>query len=233
MAGFGWRNPFPLELGGGPTLVERIYQGLRAAVGEGGSAQDEDGSIDGVWRQARALGLAAAAAADERAAVNFFPGSATDLLQYYEELLFLVPEDEANLPDRRDAAEQAYTHEVLSSVPAVTEDLQRIDSRFSIIEIPHDEAIETIPARAFEDFAATLPFNGGRKSTRFPNYSTEFVLFVLFDIGSGVDLDPVDALTLRRAVDYLNPALAGWVNFQISTADGFILNESLLDITGL
>jgi hypothetical protein len=233
MAGLGWKNPFPLELGGGPTLVEKVYQTLRSSVGHGGSAIDDDNTIDGLWRQARASGLAAAAATGERAAVNFFPGWATDLLQYYEELLFLVPEDEDNLPQRRAAAELAYTREILSSIPSVASDLLRIDERLSILEVPHEETIETVPGRAFEDYAATLPFEGGRRSTRFPNYSTDFILFVLFDIGSGIDPGPIEMRIVRQTVDYLNEVLAGWVDFQLTTADGFILDESLLDITGL
>jgi hypothetical protein len=233
MAGFGWINPFPMELGGGPTLVQVTYQAMRSAVGVGGSALDDENTIDGVWRQARATALASARAASERAVLQAFPGSATDALPYYEDLFRLVPEDENNLVQRRIESELRYVAEVDSSVPAITLQLQAIDERFSIIETTHEQAVETILGRAFEDFDATLPFGGGRRSTLFANYSTEFVLFVLFDLGSGVDPGPPEAAILRAALDYLNVALPTWVNLQTATADGFILNESLLDITGL
>lgn len=233
MGGFGWINPFPFEFGGGPTLVETTYRALRAAVGEGGSADDDENTIDGVWRQARASALAAAFATGERAIVNYFPGRATDLLPYYEELLLIVPENEGDEPARRREAERRFTYEPDASVPAVASDLQRIDSRFSIIEIARAQSIETVFGRAFEDFAGALPFNGGRKSTRFANFSTDFVLFVLFDLGSGIDPEPAEAAILREALDLLNGELPTWVNFQTTTADGFILGESLLDLTGL
>lgn len=233
MGGFGWHNPFPFEFGGAPTLVEVTYQAMRASVGLGGSALDDENTIDGVWRQARASGIAAARATSERAVLQAFPGYASDALGYYEDLFRLVPEDEGNLVQRRLESEQRYTAEVDSSVPAITAALQSLDSRFSIIETPHSEAIETILGRAFEDFAATLPFGGGRKSTLFANYSTEFILFVLFDLGSGVEPGPVEDAIMATAADYLNGALPTWVNFQTTTADGFILDESLLDLTGL
>lgn len=233
MGGFGWINPFPFELGGGPTNVEVTYAALRSSVGLGGSAEDDENTIDGIWRQARAYGIAAARTASERAVLQAFPGYATDALNYYEELFVLVPEDESNLVARRLAAEQRYTMEVDASVPIVAAQLARIDPRFSILETPHAQSTDTLLGRAFQDFAATLPFGGGRKSTRFANFSTEFVLRVLFDLGSGVDPGPAENALIRAASDYLNTTLPTWVNFQIDTASGFILDESLLDITSL
>jgi hypothetical protein len=233
MAGFGWNNPFPFEFGGGATLVDSTYRALRASVGLGGSADDDENTIDGVWRQARASGLAAAFATGERAVVNYFPGRATDLLPYYEEFLLIVPDDEDDEPGRRREAERRFTYEVDASTPSVEADLERIDERFSILQIDKAQVVETIFGRAFEDFAATLPFGGGRKSSAFANFSTDFILFVLLDIGSGVLPGPAEAAILREAADLLNGALPTWVHFQQSTADGFILDESLLDVTGL
>lgn len=232
MGGCGWSNPFPLELGGGATNVERIYRALRSAVGIGGSAEDDDGSIDGLWRQARASGLAAAATTGERALLNAFPSKATDLLEYYEALLGILPVREDDLPGRRALAAQRFTRQVDVAVPQLLADLQRIDPRFSILETPRAQAIETLFGRAFEDYAAAEPFGGGRKSTLFANYSTDFVVWVLFDIGSGVLPGPAEDAALEAAAGLLG-GLPTWVNFQTATADGFILDESLLDLTGL
>ncbi len=231
MGGFGWKNPFPLEFGGAPTNVEVTYQALRSSVGLGGSAIDDDQSIDGVWRQARASGIAAARTASERAVLQAFPGHCTDALPYYEELFQLVPENELNLVSRRREAELRYIAEVDASVPAVSAALQEIDPRFSIIETPHEETDETLLGRGFEDYAATLPFGGGRRSTLFANFSTEFVYRILFDVGG--DPGPVENAIAARAVDYLNTALPTWVFFELLFADGFILDEDFLDITGL
>lgn len=233
MGEFGWHNPFPRELGGGPTLVAVTYAALRSSVGVGGSALDDENTIDGVWRQARASAIAAARASGERAVLQAFPGHATDLLPYYEGLFALVPEDEGNLVARRLAAEQRYTAEVDSSVPGVTAALQQIDARFAIIESDHAESVETMFGRGFQDYAASLPFGGGRKSSRFHNYSSDFVLYVLLDLGVGVVPGPAEDELLRRGADYLNTALPTWVNFQITVASGFILDQSLLDLTSL
>lgn len=232
MGGCGWSNPAPFEMGGGATNVERIYRALRSAVGIGGSAEDDDGSIDGVWRQARASGLAAAGTTGERALMGAFPGKATDLLGYYEELLLITPENESDLPGRRALAEQRFTSQVDVSVPQVADDLARIDERFSVLETPRAEAIETLFGRAFEDYAGAEPFGGGRKSTLFPNYSTDFVLWVLFDLGSGVLPGVPESASLAAAAELLG-GLPTWVDFQTATADGFIIDESLLDSTGL
>lgn len=233
MGGLGWPNPFPLEFGGSPTVNERIYRAMRSAVGIGGSASDDENTIDGVWRQARAAGLAAVAMSGERSLMNAFPGHATDLLPYYEDLLAIVPDDEGDLPSRRAEAEFRFTREIQSAVPQIVNDLQRIDPRFSVLETPRALAIETRLGRAFEDYAGAVPFGGGRRSTRFANFSTEFILFVLFDIGDGVDPGPVETAAVQRAIDHLNDVCAGWVLFQVATADGFILDTSRLDLTGL
>lgn len=233
MGGLGWGNPFPLEFGGDLTNVERIYRAMRAAVGQGGSASDDENTIDGVWRQARAAGLAAAASSGERAVVNAFPDHATDLLPYFEQLFGLIPDDESDLPARRAAARARYVAEIQSAVPQIAADLVAIDPRFSVLDIDHAQSIETILGRAFEDYLGATPFRGGRKSTLFPNFSTEFITDVLLDLGSGNAPSPADDAVMQQAVDYLNTVLATWVNLNVITADGFVLDESLLDITGL
>lgn len=233
MGGLGWPNPFPIQFGGEPTIVETVYRAMRSSVGEGGSAEDDEGTIDGIWRQARASSLAVAAMSGERAFVNAFPGHATDLLPYYEETLAIVPEDESDLPSRRQEAVQRWTREIQSAAPQLTADLQRIDPRFSVLEPPRAEAYDTRLGRAFQDYAGALPFGGGRRSTRFANYSSEFILFVLLELGDGVLPGPVETKAIRQATDHLNDVLAGWVLFQITTHEGFTLDVSRLDLTGL
>lgn len=233
MGGFGWSNPFPFEFGGGSTHVATIYAAMRSAVGVGGSALDDDGTIDGLWRQARASGLAAVATTGERAIIQAFPGHATDLLDYYELLLGATPEPDASLIERQLVVEQLWTERVSASVPDLGADLARIDPRFSIIAVSHTEATETVLGRAFEDLAGTLPFGGGRASTAFHNYSTEFVVYVLFDIGSGVTPGTAEQKLIERAKSHLNKMLPAHVTFQIVASLGFILDTDLLDLTGL
>ncbi len=233
MGSLGWHNPVPFELGGGETEVELIYQALRSAVGVGGSAEDEDGSIDGIWRQAKARGIAKASPAAQRAAFQAWPFLATDALDYYEKLFFLTPEPDATDEERRLASSTRYTATVRASVPELEADLLAIDPRFSIVDVPETQTETTHFGRAFEDLAATEPFGGGRKSTLFPNYSTEFVVYVLFGLSPGVAPNITEQRLIRLAKEHLNEVLPGWVNFQIVTKIGFVLDIDLLDLTGL
>lgn len=228
----GWQNPCPFEVGGGATAVERIYDALRANVGVGGSCTNEE-SIEALWRQARASGLAAVGTTGERAVINAFPGHATDLLEYYEELLATTPDEGASLVERRAEAERRYTERVDATGPAIDADLKRIDERFGIVAVDRLEAAETQHGRAFQDLAATLPFGGGRKSSRFANYSTGFVLYVVFALGEGVPPGLDEQKLLARAKEHLNKVLPAHVTFQISTSFGFTLDLDLLDLTGL
>lgn len=232
MAGFGWHNPFPLEFGGGATHVETIYAAMRSAVGIGGSAADDEG-MEGVWRQARASAIAAAATTGERAVINAFPGHATDLLAYYEDLLGATPELDDSELERQAVVEQLWTERVRAAVPDITADLAAIDERFSILTVPHAQATETLFGRGFEDLAAALPFGGGRRSTLFHNYSTAFVLYVLFDIGGGVAPSTSEQKLIDRAAAHLNKTLPAHMNFQIVAELGFTLDVDLLDLTGL
>ena len=233
MGGFGWQNGFPFEFGGGSTSTETIYAALRASVGVGGSALNDDGTIDGLWRQARATGLAAAATTGERAILQAFPSYATDQLAYYEDLLQSVPEPGESILDRQARVGQLWTERVSAAMPDIAADLAEIDDRFSIAVFGRETTTDTLLGRAFEDLDGTQPFGGGRKSTRFPNYSTEFLVTVVFDIGSGVVPSVADQKLMGRAREHLNKVLPATHNFQMITGVGFILDTDLLDLTGL
>lgn len=233
MPGFGWSNAFPFEFGGGSSHTETIYSALRSSVGVGGAALDDDGTIDGLWRQARASGLAAAATTGERAILQAFPARATDQLEYYEALLGAIPEPGDSTVERQAVVEQLWTERVRASLPDIAADLVAIDPLFSLASFDHSETTDTLHGRAFEDLAATLPFGGGRRSTRFPNYSTEFVVTALFDIGSGVAPSIPEQKLIERVKAHLNKVLPATHTFQVLTGIGFILDVDLLDLTGL
>lgn len=233
MGGFGWQNGFPFEFGGGATHTETIYSAMRSSVGVGGSALDDDGSIDGLWRQARAVGLAAAATTGERAILQAFPMLATDLLEYYEDLLQSIPEPGDSELERQAAVSSLWTERVRAAMPDIAADLVAIDERFSVAAFGRETTTDTLHGRAFEDLAGALPFGGGRHSTRFPNYSTEFVITALFDIGSGVTPSLPEQKLIDRAKQHLNKALPATHTFQVLTGIGFILDTDLLDLTGL
>lgn len=228
----GWLNPLPMELGGGPAPTARLYAALRETVGEGGSAVDDQG-IEGLWRAAKATALAAASSASERAVLQVFPGRATDHLAYWESLLGVTPAPGATVVQRQADAERALVERVRNAAPDLEARLIDIDARLSLVQLDLDKATVTIPGRAFEDMAGALPFGGGRRSTRVPNYSSAFVLSLLFSIGAGVVPSGADLRALTAAADYLTAVLPAHVTFQIVTSFGFNLDLDLLDLTGL
>jgi hypothetical protein len=230
MGGLGWSNPFPLEFGGDETRLERIYATLRSAVGKGGSAANDTG-IDGLWRQTRANALAQLEAQAERAALQALPDHATDSLPYYERLLLLRADPAASDDERRAAAAQLYALQVASAIPDLSAALAQIDPRFEIIATSFEQSDTTIIGRGFEDYAATEPFGGGRHSTQLPNYSTELVLFVLFDLGGGNLPSPSERRSMQSALGVLNAALPAWNDIVLATHRGFELDVDRLDLT--
>jgi hypothetical protein len=231
MSGLGWHNPFPLEFGGGETAVERIYYALRSNVGKGGSADDDEGSLDGLWRQSRARGIASVATFGERSALQAFPDRATDLLPYYEQLFLLTNDPATSDHERREAAAVRYTQQIASAIPDIGIALRLIDPRFEVLTTSPDQSDSTLFGRAFEDYAAAEPFGGGRKSTAFPNYSSEFVAYVLLDLGGGIPPTTSERRSMDAAAALLNEVLPAHNSFQIVTHRGFTLDVDLLDLT--
>lgn len=231
MGGFGWQNGFPMQFGGGETETELVYRAMRANVGQGGAAEDDTTTIEGLWRQARAVGIAAFMTFGERSALQAFPDRATDLLPYYERLFLLTNDPATSEQARREAAAYQYALQIASAIPDIATALQVIDPRFSVLGTSFDQADVTVFGRAFEDFTGEEPFNGGRKSTAFPNYSTELVLFVLLDLGGGNAPNASERRAMDSARRLLNDVLPAFNDLQIVTHRGFTLDVDRLDLT--
>jgi hypothetical protein len=231
MGGTGWSNPFPLEMGGGPTEIERTYQMLRSAVGKGGASTDDD-SIEAIWRQSKAKGIGLVGTFDERAALQAFPNLATDLIPYYERLLISPRDPGASDEERRGVTASRFTASSAFLHAEIEADLQLIDSRFEVVIPADDEATTTNFGRAFEDLAGTEPFNGGRSSTLLPNYATQYVFTALLDNG-GIALTPLDLRAILAARRHLRVVLPAWMALQVVVGVGFILDTSPLDYTAL
>lgn len=230
----GWLNPLPFDVGGGTTTVQDVYRTMRAVVGVGGAGPED--SLEDLPRQTRAYGTALAIEADERASDQYYPSRSTDALGYYESLLAVPLAPDLETHERQQLVSSVFTAPPATSAEDVDAGLLAIDARLSVLTLP-DEFVETTQhGRAFEDLAGTEPFNGGRKSTAFGNHSTTYLLSVLFDIGSGTPVTPLETAILSRAAQYLNEALPAWVTFQFVTSagnGGFILDNDLLDLTAL
>jgi len=218
----GTMNPLPFRVGGGPTPAQRAYSTLRQAVGTGGSAPNDRG-IEGLWRRSEAKGLAAASSHCRRALNQAFPHLATDLLPYYERILGLVPEVGATEAQRRDAVVPLWTKRANNSSPSVLLQLQRIDSRLSLLNPPHSGAATAQFGRAFAPLDASLEapaFGLARGHVQFPNYSTDTIARVLFAVGHSGPLSNEELRIVQRARVLLRDVLPSTTDFTIVVDDG-------------
>lgn len=230
----GWGNPFPMEVGGGTTIVERHYKALKGAVGDGATSTSED-SVDALWRGVKATALATMDAFSERAAIETFPRLSTSLLPYYETATGSLSGPDDNLEQRRDAVANKWTEKASSDGASLEQSLENIDERFSLVYESYDSTATTIEGRPFEPFSGAPTYDsvGERKSTLFPQYSGDMIVHAVLSIGDGVPTGKLDERAIRLATDLLNSRLSGWVNFDITTQQGFQLDVSRLDLTGL
>jgi len=219
--GFGWHNPWPLEWGGGPTEDEKTYEAMRSAVGN--LAARDDTGIDGLWRQCRAGIYASAGTFVERAVLQAFPQTATDSLPLWESFLHIVPTSDQTDEDRRAAIIETYTSRILADGPDVAAHLKAIDPRFLVLQIPSEKSTVTVLGTPF---LAGAPFPAAA-----PNYSSHFLLPVQFSITGAPTQD--DRQKMQHARRFLADTLPAWVDFYLITSVGFVLDQSLLDVTAL
>lgn len=238
MAGLG--NPLSFELGGGPSPQEQVYGAMYQNVGDGIQAPPD--TLVEKWRMARARGIAAFTL-DDRAATQAFPDLSTDYLPVWEDILSIQPDPAATEQERRETVLTQYTRVIDATYPKLLSALQDLDSLFSILLIPTQFTRTTAPGRAFQDWdpaapgASGPPFNlgvgpVGDKATAFPNYSDDFVLFVLFNVGAGA-ISVSNQRTLADAIGLLNESLPAWVDFRVFSSCGFVLDQDLLDVTAM
>jgi hypothetical protein len=226
----GYGGGFPFEYGGGPTEDEIIYEAMKRAVGVGGYAPNEDG-IDGLWRWARASAIASINTFAERAVLQFFPQTMTDHLPLAEDYLGIIPPEGATDEQRRAEVRAKLTEQFLSDGPDLLVALRQIDPRFVFDDPPHEQTATTYLGKAFEPQDGS-PTYGPRRSTGWPNYSTDFWVIVR------LPLDPdnpvptaVDDVVLGRARRMLNVLLPSWVDFKIVTSTGWVADVSPADFT--
>lgn len=228
MGSIGGLNPLPFHCGGGPSSTERAYDAMRRVVGEGSSAKDQTG-LDGLWRRCRAHGLAASWSAKDRAVMQFFPLLATDGMPYYERLTGIVRAKGETDAALRIRLWEAFVVAVRADVPHIDADLKAIDSRIEILE--PGPTTTTQHGRGFGPLTGVTegPAMG---TSGLPNYSTDFVLYVLFDVDHSGPPTTGEERKLERVKSYLRGVLPSWVSFVIMTEVGFLLDVSSLDLTG-
>ncbi len=241
MPGLGGGNPFPFELGGGPSTVEEIYDSMYQSVGSG--IQAPEGTIVEHWRMARARGIAATSD-DARASFQAFPDLSTDFLPVWEQILDINPPTDSTIDERQDAALAQYTRVIDASYPALLLSLTDLDPLFQILIPPNENTRATVPPRMFQDWnpgdadASGPPFNlttgqSGSTCTSVPNYASDFTLYVLLDLPTTVPntISASNQRTVLEAQTILNESLPAWVDLRVFTECGFILDRDLLDAT--
>lgn len=240
--GLGVFNGLPFRVGGGKTLARRIYDELRKAVGEGGAGPAWSANprtmlgAEDFWRICKAKVLAAALRADERAMLQFFPAWATDALPFYEEALGLA--EEPTTAQRQAAAAAAWTLQISADIPTLRDELFALSPKLSIEALAYAQATISMFGKQFGPRTGGPPFGSGMsagvQSSAWPNFASDFVLYVRYTLGAGETKVPND---LRATVSrYLCERLPSFVDFQLSTGSPFYLDggpdgTSLLDQT--
>lgn len=236
MASLGGFGGLPYELGGKPGPEERAYNVLQQAVGVGGSAEDtlDVTTLDGLWRAARAEGLAAIDAVDEAAHWQAFPTTVTDLIPTYEKILGLTPQVSLSENERRQAIVNKMTARLGANYPDLLTQATEIDPRCSFLYEGFATASVTYEGKFYgvvDNFGVfTGDWPGGRFNTDFPNYSSKFIVTVLFNIGATVPAG-ANAAALGALNSMLDDVLPAWNAFYVATQSGFTLDTSLLDVT--
>lgn len=231
----GLGEPLSLALGGGPSPQEEVYDAMYQNVGDGIQAGPD--TLVEEWRWARARGLAACTM-DDRAAYQAFPDLSIDYLPVWEDILGIPPDPNASITERQETVLAEYTRAIDASFPKLQAALTEIDPLMSILLIPRDLVRTTEPGRAFQDWdpndplASGPPFNlpGGRTESVLPNFSDDFIIAVLFDVGAGA-ISVSNQRKLSDAQNELNESLPAWVDSRLFTACGFILDTDILDVT--
>jgi hypothetical protein len=210
-------NPLPFQVGGGPTATAKAYRVTRNAVGVGGSAQNDLG-IEGLWRRCRAKGLAAATSSYRRAILQLDPHLATDFLPYYERILGEVPAPGDAPATRADVVGEEWTQRLDAALPAIADELARIDGRLTLLTKDQDHVGTAQFGRAFGAHLPSLegPAFGGPGYALYPAWSTNFTVHVRFAVAHDGPYTESEGRVVERVRAYLRDVLPSWVDFRIS-----------------
>lgn len=222
---------FPLRFGGGYDEYQKAFRVLKSAEGIGGSAQSDDG-IDGLWRRSRALALACGTSAYRRAINNAFPRLATDLLPYYERVLGVRPTPAQDDTQRREVVDGLWTAHASALMTDITTELQRIDSRFSIIYIAESKSKTSHSGGHYADGPVIFGGSTFKDCAQFGYFTTRSILRVRFAVGHTPML-PSEVRKMNSAKAKLRAILPSSWDFTITTSSGFLAGVSPLGTTGL
>lgn len=221
MGEIGGGGPLPWDIGGGKSQARQAYEQIRAAVGVGGSAEDDTG-IDGLWRWSKAKGLAVASSSERRAIFQAFPRYATDLIPHYERFYGIVAPAGSNPQQRVEAILKEVYKQAVANTADLASALADLDSRLTLLEEDVVDAIVSDFGRAFEAHDTDdegPPWNSvfGFTHDVAPNYSTHEIVRVRFELGYTGVLTIADENIVQKAKRVLRRHLPSTVDFEIST----------------
>lgn len=222
----------PLEVGGSPDLPTRCYDVLRAAVGVGGSAEDDTG-IDGCWRMARAIGMSIGIASIERAAFNFVPAHATDNLDGFATHVKAIRYPGESDGELRDEVVALYPAPSRNDSRSLVAMLEGIDPRLSIQLA--SESVEWVSDDG-RSFGPTTDvgegYYGPTGASGYALYTSRCLLRVLFDVGHTTALSNDESRVVALVRKRLRAVLPSWWDFRIVTSIGFLAGVSPVGLTG-
>lgn len=234
MPSFGDFNGFPYEFGDDPSSEESIFMMLRRAGGDGFAADDtlDVSTLDGLWFAAQAAGLAAVESVEEAAHWQGFPSTATDEIEGYEKVLGVVPPIGASLEERRAVVVDLWTERILADFPSLIGEIGEVTDQAQVIEPAHFAAGTTMAGKVYEAMGSPGLFHAGRTCSNYPNFSDDHVVTVRL-VGGGPVLPEGLVGRWKAAIeDELDRRLPAWNDFRVVTDIGFVLDSSLLDVTG-
>jgi len=224
MGQLGRLNPLPLHVGGNPSPAEKVYRAMRAAVGMVSATEQAagpEGGIEDSWRLAKARVIARTAQLDELAALQALPDRATVHLEVYEALL-QVPQAETTV-ERQAAITAVWTANLSALIPRIRAHLEEIG--LDVLNISHDQASVAHYGQHYADRTDPGAY-GQRSAAMMPNYSTHWVLHVVWT-GCPSGIPPADKrATVER---YLNEVLPCWCDFVVLNGSGPFYFDGYLD----
>jgi hypothetical protein len=233
----GWVNPIPFVIGGGPTDIEDMWIALRQAVG-GEHGPGPEGGPEDLARQSKAIAIAGAERALERAFLQAFPGLAVDALPLWEEAL--LSEGAATDVALRALLKLAWRTPSGATTPSLAQALLDISSQLTIEIEDEDDTIVTVPGKYIAP-SDNVPDYGTVTAAFKPNYATRDILRVVYTLATDEteipgDVDRAVTKLLQRRL----PSTMTWTLCQADTDDGgiFLLDggnngNSVLDVTPL
>jgi hypothetical protein len=219
--GLGGNNPFPLQLGGGDSVLDAEHQALLDLLAPGWEGVDETHPL---WAETRAEALAVTMvwATNRRVANQMQPLKMTELLPDFEEVTHQIPSAEDSLVTRR----RRIAGKLRGIVRNAFDDLKDVASR-----VMGPNFVALTAADPADEIVYWPGINPGA-----PGYewSSNRAIVAVHCNMNGLGDDDFDRkrAVLADALDHARPA---WLTYQIGVgsgiAGGFIVDKGICDIT--